>query len=1130
MSRNYRIVTFPSGLSCLLINDPSSHLFSAAVAVQGGHMLDPIDIPGLAHLCEHLVVGTENASLHSEVTNAGGSLMAFTSSDQTCFGFEISTYANLKGAKLECFAIESSLKKFSDYFTLKKFDLGLVSHEMLSVHDEHMGNTTQVTKTLWQGLKILASSSHPFSRFTTGSLQTLTNQTLKTLKSKVRDIYRQNYIPRNMSLVLKGPQTLNHLRKLAVTYFRPLENPGSPARKLSILSSLVPKTIIDKKFQMHSTDPDIFQDLESNILWIKADFEPRLRLCFPMRFGTYCVSEPVQRQFCNLLGCESPDSWCYFLKSRMQFLCDVVVSVEELACALSVLICDLKMTKKGMRNLLSVIGLLFFFIEERILKSPEESLCELLDNFGRVEDILFLRSTSLHSSLDEVSEIASRMNKADTINKDLIRGYSQWSPGESSCREVCLALRKVFLRSKVKVEILDRSFTNVTTFLPKIDLMCQQKCPYYGFDYMKFDYNFEPNITQFQSFESIKRYKPKLSIGSLSSQNPDGFPVKHRDFDISLNEPTLKVKENHLELWLHPIIGENQVLASINIRFPQISCDKAHLVCVEMFTSILGESLKYKLFHLDLFDCNWGVFPNVNGQPSFQFSYKGDQQYFVEFLNTALSDLKLLFIHANTLTYENLRRARVSLRQLFVNYNESQGFEKMEVMTHQLLEGGYVPIEERIEELEMIDVESLVQIGHRLYESFSYSTVLVSGRTEGTDILKLSAVFDSFKVPKDDTICTVDPPLSRVLPPGAQYIFNVKEIKNDPSSIVYYYIQMGSRQDNTLYTACKLLQFFISSNSFDGLRTQRSLGYSILSGMKLFQNTFGLFICVPAVQKDCHTLIAQIEDFLDDLEAELISYDCVEWESLKTRFLTSLDSVDEDSELPSSLFASLMPLVSSSGFTTFGSNFKNHWCSLNQILNGTRNFGGTLCEEPVNKNLILGLSHGSICKLFKNKLSTRSNHKSILVITKPAGAISVEVKISALASTYATMLARSGLIFTVEEVTSCLKKCSDKEKFSDLNKHLKSLLVRPSQQMKFHKFNMYHKLSEFLASKNENQRESKRSSAEPKEVFSEVKDIRQRCLISHYMKMDDKNDEQVSVFYLEDVLNYYHSDPSPSTL
>lgn len=1126
-NRNYQIVTFPSGLTCLLINDPSSHLFSAAMAVQGGHSMDPIDIPGLAHLCEHLVVGSENSRLHSEVTNAGGTIIAYTSSRQTCFGFEISTFADLKDKTLDFFATESSLDMFRNYFTLKKFNLSVVTREMLSVHDEHIGNTTQVNKILWQGLKILASDSHPFSRFTTGSMQTFTKPALRTLKSKVKEFYHDTYIPKNMSLILKGPQSSNHLRKLAISYFGLLENPVTSPYKFSVFQN--PNPTLNNAQQAYCTSPDVFQDIDCNILWINADFEPRIRLCFPMRFGEYTVPEPVQRQLCNLIGCESQDSWCYFLKSTMQYLLNVVVSVEELSCSLSVLICDLEMTKRGMRNTLNVVGLLFFFIEERLLKLSEESLCQLLDSFGRVEENMFLQSMPLVSSLDEVCDYASRINAFDGSKKDFIRGYKKWSPGEISCREVVLALQKVFIRSKVKIEVLYRSFSNLELFQQVKVENSQRKCEYYGFEYTTFNYNFELTIFWTMSFEAIKQSTPQLSMNTASPKKMTVGLVKHRGFLVQSSKPILKVKEEYLELWLQQILNEHQVYASVNIEFSHLLDSRSNLVGIEMLTAILGDSLKYKLYHLELLDCNWGIYPNINGRPSFQFTYKGGPGYLVSFLETAIADLRQLFVKADMLTYEDLRKARIMLRRLFVNYNESRGFEKMEVMTHQLLEGGFFPIEDRIEELEMTDLKSLARIGQELSVNFTYSSVLLSGNTAGLNALSLKAVFDCFKLSSDASAIHKCPTMSKVLPPGVQYIFNLKGTKDDPTSIVYYYIQMGSRQDNTLFTTCKLLQFILSTTTFKALRTERSLSYSIISGMKLFRNTFGLFICVPAVQKDCQMLLENIEEFLEELERELVSYDSDEWTSLKSRFLISLESVDEDDTLPSSLFASLQPLISSSGYSSAGKNFKEHWNSLNQVLNNTYNFESFSCEEFINKDVILGLSQVSLCKLFKNKMSMTSKHRSILVITKPVGDISTEIKISTLATMYASMLARCNLVFTVEELASCFKNCSDQEHFSDLKKNLKGLMLHPSQKFKFHKFNMYYRLSKILGAKSESARNCKRQSVVMRETFSEVKYFRQRCLTLSSKEPNNRKDEQVSIVSFEDVLDYYKNEVTPKT-
>lgn len=52
--REYKAITLNNGIRTLLISDPDSSLSAAALDVHVGAMSDPINVPGLAHFCEHM--------------------------------------------------------------------------------------------------------------------------------------------------------------------------------------------------------------------------------------------------------------------------------------------------------------------------------------------------------------------------------------------------------------------------------------------------------------------------------------------------------------------------------------------------------------------------------------------------------------------------------------------------------------------------------------------------------------------------------------------------------------------------------------------------------------------------------------------------------------------------------------------------------------------------------------------------------------------------------------------------------------------------------------------------------------------------------------------------------------------
>ena len=80
--KHYRVV------QVLLVSDETTDKSAAALDVHIGHMSDPVNLPGLAHFCEHMLfLGTEKFPDENEyskfLSQHGGSFNAFTSSDHT---------------------------------------------------------------------------------------------------------------------------------------------------------------------------------------------------------------------------------------------------------------------------------------------------------------------------------------------------------------------------------------------------------------------------------------------------------------------------------------------------------------------------------------------------------------------------------------------------------------------------------------------------------------------------------------------------------------------------------------------------------------------------------------------------------------------------------------------------------------------------------------------------------------------------------------------------------------------------------------------------------------------------------------------------------------------------------------
>ncbi|KAK6061152.1 peptidase, M16 family [Cooperia oncophora] len=92
--REYRGLELTNGLRVLLVSDPTTDNSAAAMDVNVGNLMDPWDLQGLAHFCEHMLfLGTEKYPKENEflsfITENGGKRNASTDTDHTNYYFYI---------------------------------------------------------------------------------------------------------------------------------------------------------------------------------------------------------------------------------------------------------------------------------------------------------------------------------------------------------------------------------------------------------------------------------------------------------------------------------------------------------------------------------------------------------------------------------------------------------------------------------------------------------------------------------------------------------------------------------------------------------------------------------------------------------------------------------------------------------------------------------------------------------------------------------------------------------------------------------------------------------------------------------------------------------------------------------
>lgn len=224
-----------NGLKVYVVTDPLLDKSGAALMVGRGSLDEPKQFPGLAHFLEHMLfMGTEKYPDENHYWNFisihGGQTNAFTDGDRTVYMFAISNDAFLE-----------ALDQFSWFFTAPLFKQEGIDKERHAVDQEFRN---YISNDDWRSMALLQSLSlpdSPLSRFTVGSLETLSSVTTQDLK----EWWQTHYSAKEMALVIYSPLPLDLIEKAVTEDFAHLPDPSPSHTPLSYsLNSAVTNKLI----------------------------------------------------------------------------------------------------------------------------------------------------------------------------------------------------------------------------------------------------------------------------------------------------------------------------------------------------------------------------------------------------------------------------------------------------------------------------------------------------------------------------------------------------------------------------------------------------------------------------------------------------------------------------------------------------------------------------------------------------------------------------------------------------------------------------------------------------------------------------------------------------------------------
>ena len=215
-----------NGLEALIISDPAADQSAASVCVGSGSWNDPLEYPGMAHFCEHMLfMGTKKYPSENEfftrVTDYSGLTNAFTAPNRTVYMFAAQTQGFLP--ILDCFA---------HFFIDPLFNPANIARELHAVDQEFAKNLENDGWREYMVFKETGNNEHPNRLFSTGNSETLG----KIPQSALKKWNQENYGAEKMHLVVYSSLPLETLKESVVQIFS--EVPQSAKSSIDTSSQL----------------------------------------------------------------------------------------------------------------------------------------------------------------------------------------------------------------------------------------------------------------------------------------------------------------------------------------------------------------------------------------------------------------------------------------------------------------------------------------------------------------------------------------------------------------------------------------------------------------------------------------------------------------------------------------------------------------------------------------------------------------------------------------------------------------------------------------------------------------------------------------------------------------------------
>ncbi|XP_071653513.1 insulin-degrading enzyme-like isoform X2 [Temnothorax longispinosus] len=419
--KSYRGLVLKNKMKILLISDPLTHIGCATMNVNIGYNNDPEDLPGLAHLCQHLL-GTESQQHdYLEYLNQyGGSRLARTRINYTDYSFNIIP-EKLGGA----------LDLFAQFFIAPLFDKTLIETEINIIDLEYK---EKLINDRWRMTLLEKLSVRPDYPFGIGNKKTLDNI---NVKDRLEDFYKK-YSAHIMSLCVLGKDNLNDLESMVVKRFRNVKN---------------------KKVELSMYSEYTVKNEDLNTMWKYVPIFDIRELCI-----SFSLLKIKRENDLYLIGHKGENSLLSALKA-MNWCIDLEVELCSVDTSVYFFKLQFDLTEEGINNIENIVEIMFQYIHtlKKKKKGPmrwifdanQTAGCTLLEPYFAVELEQIMKMCYSYEKInrlspDDIATTAYLLQKCPM--KEIFSMQREWRP------DLIDELMEHFMPENIKIYVASKTY------------------------------------------------------------------------------------------------------------------------------------------------------------------------------------------------------------------------------------------------------------------------------------------------------------------------------------------------------------------------------------------------------------------------------------------------------------------------------------------------------------------------------------------------------------------------------------------------------------------------------------------------------------------------------------------------